>query len=170
MAIMKVFDGTVTHYIFRPEDIVDIRDTKKGVDLLLPVAQGEQGNYFPIRVVTEKNARDVKREIQENADEPIGYLKMSDPVYGVENGRRYINTRHIMSAHPAKVQRLVDGKYITVDGTFVTIDHYGHGVIGVAMDQVPFEVARQIRRVQKRLDQDEELCCTTQVAEEEEAE
>ena len=38
MAVWKVHDGVKTHYIFRPEDIVEIRDIAKGVRVLLPAA------------------------------------------------------------------------------------------------------------------------------------
>ena len=108
---------------------------------MLPVTAGEQGYHRPINVVTEKNARDVKREIQENSDEPIGYLKLTDE-RSVENGRRYMNAQYLMSAHPAKVRRQVDGKEITVDGTFVAIDHYYGGSpyeAGRYIDMPPFE-------------------------------
>ena len=173
MAIMKVFDGTKTHYIFRPEDIVEVYDTRKGVEFALPVLQGENGSRTLIGVVTEKNARDVKREIQEQADEPVAYLKLTDERI-VENGRRYINAKYLVSAHPAKVFRQVDGKQATVDGTLVSLDHHdvhaSGGQPGAYIDMIPFEVARQIRRIQKRLDQDEDLCCTTQAADEEETE
>ena len=128
-----------------------------------------------INIVTEKNARDVKREIQEQHDEPIGYLKMTDERF-VENGRRYINAKYVVSAHPAKVSTSVDGKPSYVDGAFVSIDHFyddsGHGAtepgLHVALD--PFEVARQIRRIIRRLEQDEEVCCAAAPEDEEETE
>ena len=173
MAVWKVHDGLKTNYIFRPEDIVEIRDSAKGVRVLLPVSAGEQGILHRIDIVTEKNARDVKREIQEQHDEPIGYLKMSDERL-VENGRRYVNAKYILSGHPAKVRTKVDGKWIVVDGTFVAIDHYyddahsAHAGLHVNLD--PFEVARQIRRILRRLDQDEEICCAAAPEDEEETE
>ena len=175
MAVWKVHDGLKTHYIFRPEDIVEIRDIAKGVRVRLPAAQGEFGGHHAISIVTEKNARDVKREVQEQHDEPIGYLKMTDERY-VENGRRYINAKYVVSAHPAKVGTRIDGKYVTVDGAFVSIDHFyddsGHESslpgLHVALD--PFEVARQIRRILRRLEQDEEICCAAAPEDEEETE
>ena len=163
MAIMKVWDGKQTHYIFHPENIVEVFDTTDGVG----VEPRESGT---IRIVTEKSARLVKREIQENTDEPIGYLKMTD--HGeVKNGRRYVNVKYLVGAKPKKVRAYdAEGKDLgIVDGAQVTVEHQGRsGVIYV--DMTPFDVALQVRRILRRLDQDEDICCATETPAEEEAE
>ena len=165
MAIMKVFDGKQTHYIFRPEDIVQVYDDElddvAGVAIVPRAAQ-------PIHIVTDKNARDIKREIQANSDEPIGYLKLDDEQH-VKKGRRYINAKYIVATRPKKVRLSVEGSDTEiVDGSLLSIDHHSGSTTLVAAD--PFEVARQIRRILIRLDQDEDLCCGAEAADEEETE
>ena len=166
MAIMKVFDGKQTHYIFRPEDIVEIYDGE--LDDARVVAIIPRAAAAPIHIVTDKNSRDIKREIQANSDEPIGYLKLDDEQH-VKKGRRYINAKYIVATRPKKVRLSVEGSDTEiVDGSLLSIDHHSGSTTLVAAD--PFEVARQIRRILIRLDQDEDLCCAAEAADEEETE
>ena len=162
MAIMKVWDGKQTHYIFHPEDIVEIYDDElddAAVVVIIPRAARQ------IHIVTDKNSRDIKREIQANSDEPIGYLKLDDERV-VKNGRRYINAKYIVATRPKKVSVSIHEPL--VDGSLLSIDHHGRSTALVAAD--PFEVARQVRRILIRLDQDEDICCATEAADEEETE
>ena len=119
-----------------------------------------------IHIVTDKNSRDIKREIQANSDEPIGYLKLDDDQRVVENGRRYINAKYIVATRPKKVSVSIHKP--VVDGSQLSIDHHGRSTALVVAD--PFDVARQVRRIQKRLDQDEDICCAAEAADEEETE
>ena len=145
--IMKVVDANPnrkgqTQYILYPEDIYEIHDTKKGCFARYT------GGSVELENVT---ARGLKREIQEALEQPLGYLKTEYEYEGHE-GKRYFNVDHITAvlSHD-KVNHggdLVDVCSIVMkDDSVIKIYHSS------------FEVAYQIRRVMKRIDQDEDICC-----------
>ena len=77
--VMKIVDsGGRTHYIFHPERVLEIRDVGKPDK---PAAQmffdsaGEHTNRYDYSI-DGITARDLKRNIQENVPDTIGFLKL----------------------------------------------------------------------------------------------
>ena len=162
--VMKIINGRRTEYIFHPERVLEIHDFGKPGE---PVARMYfDSGYDPEhRVVFQINgvsARDMKRSIQENVPEDIGFLKLD---YNIEKhgkgARRYLNVDSIVSLHAESVSKQVDGQTVTVGGT--RLRGLGYHIV---VEGAPFAIAAQIRRVLKRLDQDEEFCCDPPAAEE----
>ena len=107
-------------------------------------------------LVKGMSARDLKRSIQENVDEDIGFLKMSQRDTALNTYMNVFYVKGVESVSAKKARIHVRG----ADHSWV-----------VAHD--PTQLALQLRRIVKRMDQDEEICCTGRekvAAEEEEAE
>ena len=143
--IDRQFKGQ-THYVFQPDQITEMHDWDDGCRFSYAGGVGSIANV---------SARQFKRSLQDQLDEPLGFLK-TDYAHGV----RYINVKHILSVISRKPYTDGAGTHHTCD---VNIDEdTSYRFAGAAKD-----VAYQVRRVLKRLDQDEEICC---LPEEEEAE
>ena len=137
--ILKLVNATdnKTHYVFFPERIFDLTDTAKGCLLSYST---DPSNVL----IANTTARQMKRSIQEQIDHPMGFLKL-ESVYKGHKGKRYVNVDHIAG--------LIDHG----DKTVVRYEH--HITYDFTVLEKAFDVAYQIRRVIKRLDQDAELCC-----------
>ena len=165
--VMKISDHLgITHYIFHPERVAHIHDVgkpdKPAAILYFDGPSYEVHTRFRVDGFT---ARDLKRTIQENASEKLGFLKLNYSTNeGDEHLRRYVNVDHIVSVTAARITRQVDGKSVTLGGANVNGLDFAVTVEGAA-----FAIAAQIRRVLKRLDQDEEFCCAPEDAEVEDA-
>ena len=155
--VMKVVDTKgKTHYLFNLSEVKFIRDGADGSAVI-----GINDNYYYDVHVKGANARTIKRSIQENLDEQLGFLKWELPN---GKGRRYDNVRTIQSVRPYihAVRR---------DGKLVEEEHTSLLPTGIGIAAPAQAVAAQIRRVLKRLEQDEEFCCSEETpAEEEESE
>ena len=151
--IMKVPDLTSGHtqYILYPDRIYEIEDTDKGAHLYY--GDGNGGAH-----VANHSARDMKRSIQDQLDEPQGYLKTEYDLNGTTY-KRYFNVNHIVGVQSHGTLDRND-KVIQVCTLLL---QYG-GV--VKLYHSAHEVAFQIRRVLKRLDQDEDICCAPRSEEE----
>ena len=166
--VMKISDRQgITHYIFHPERVAQILDVgkpdKPEAIMYFDGPSREDHLRFHIDGFT---ARDLKRAIQENAQDKVGFLKLD---YNTDRhgkgARRYINVDHIVSVNAARVWKTIDNQSVQVGGADV------HGIdLSVQVEGAVFAIAAQIRRIIKRLDQDEEFCCDAPEAEAEEAE
>ena len=166
--VMKIVDSAgITHYIFHPERVFQIHDQGKPdkpvATMYFDGPSREDHIRFTIDGVT---ARDLKRSIQENVPDKIGFLKLDFLTERFGKGaRRYINVDHIVSVNAARIWKTIDGQSVQVGGAHV------HGIdFAVVVEGAPFAIAAQIRRVLKRLDQDEDFCCEEPPAEEAESE
>ena len=163
--VMKILDSQGrTHYIFHPERVREILDAgkpdKPAARMYFDQGHGpEHPLEFRIEGIT---ARGLKRSIQENVPETIGFLKLdyNTDTYG-KGARRYFNVDSLVSLRGYTRSRQIDGQTVEVEET--TLTGYGHGM---RIEATPYSVASQIRRVLKRLDQDEEFCCEAPAAEE----
>ena len=165
--IMKFanFDGN-THYVFHPERLLEIRDymVEDRAQEGNPKVAGCRVNWDESRMYTHRTfvphvtARQMKRNIQEAVDVTVGFLKLNYTHANFENGRVYVNVENIRLIDPATITKDVDGKQVDIKGTrLLTVGEERYHVI---VEHPPHEVAAQIRRVLKRLEQDEELCCS----------
>ena len=163
--VMKILDSQGrTHYIFHPERVLDIQDAGKPDK---PVAKmyfdPGLGPDHPLEFRIEGiTARGLKRSIQENVPEKIGFLKLdyNTDTYG-KGARRYINVDSMISLYGYTRSRQIDGQTVEVEQAALTAQGFS-----VFIDATAYNVAWQIRRVLKRLDQDEEFCCDAPAAEE----
>ena len=103
-----------------------------------------------MQLLANVTARQMKRSIQEQLKEnhELGFLKLESNYYN-HKGVRYINVKHIAG--------LTDTGGQSCDLQM----EYHNRVINI--EESGQEVAAQIRRVIKRLDQDQELCCQAEV-------
>ena len=163
--VMKIVDSKeVTHYIFHPERVLQIFDVGKPDK---PAASmffhnGSENENITYLHIAGTTARGLKRSIQENVPEKIGFLKLdyNTDTHG-PSARRYLNVDSIVSLHAFTRSRKIDGQTVEVEETELTGHGYETSIEGTAQS-----VAAQIRRVLKRLDQDEEFCCEAPAAEE----
>ena len=162
--VMKLDLSGTTYYIFHPERVREIRDVGKPDK---PAAKmyfdRGHGPEHPLDLyVGGITARDLKRSIQENVPEKIGFLKLdyNTDTHG-KGARRYVSVDHLVSLHPTRINKQVDGQTVQVGGTYL----YGVG-FEITVEGAAYNIAWQIRRVLKRLDQDEEFCCDAPAAEE----
>ena len=150
--ILKVHDakGQKTHYIFYPERILDLTDTIKGC--LLRYAHVNRNI-----IIADITARQMKRTIQEQLEghHIMGFLKLESN-YNNHKGKKYINALHIAGIHE-------------IDKDTCDLQYDTHPD-GATIEEPAFNVAYQVRRIIKRLDQDQELCCQAETETEEEAE
>ena len=157
--ILKIPDADTnnlgkTQYILYPENIYDIHDLSDNkCQVYYAGGKGavQVGDY---------SARKFKRYIQEGLDESIGFLK-AEYTYNGYKGVRYCNVAHIAAVlshdkvdHGGKLVDMCSIVFQDAGGP-VKIYHPAH------------EVAYQIRRVMKRLDQDQEICCAPEAETEE---
>ena len=141
-------------YLFQPERIASIADESNG---LTAVRHGN--GAFSAEGIS---ARGLKREIQNNADHPIAYIKIEG-----RYGKTYINARYVNSVRPYTFPAMVEGEKVKVNGSFIRYGDHGDTGNTVAHES-PFEVAQQVRRALMRLDQDEDITEAEPVEEEEE--
>ena len=155
--VMKFVDvGGKTQYLLHAERVVDISDIGKPDKPAATMTFESLGENFVTRFsIDGVTARDLKRNIQDNASEEIGFLKLdyNTDVFG-KNARRYVNVDWLVSIHAENFHKLVDGQRVQVGGARILGRHTDIHIEGAA-----FAIAAQIRRVLKRLDQDEEFCC-----------
>ena len=149
--ILKVVDvnSGKTNFIFFPERVVALTDTSKGCR----IDYSDSGHYI---VVAGVSALKMKRSIQEQLqeDHSIAFLKLESNYFG-HKGKEYINIYHIAGI-------------IDYDETCsIVFEHLGHQT---KIQEPAYDVAFQIRRLIKKLDQDQDLCCETVAAEESDTE
>ena len=139
--ILKLYDAARkrTVFIFYPENIYELIDTSRGC----VIRYSEDDSQYVL--VADVTARQMKRSIQEQLDgnHTIGFLKLHSD-YMNHKGLQYINVKHIAGL-------------IAFDSRCDLQMEYHDRNVGV--EENPLEVAAQIRRVIKRLDQDQDLCC-----------
>ena len=142
--ILKIPDSETkkTHYIFHPERIYDLTDTADGCLL-------RYGGVQNMATAADTSARQMKRLIQEQILDGMGFLKL-ESIYRNHKGKRYINVDHIAG--------VVDHGNNKCE---IILEHHKQHF---AVNEAAFDVAYQIRRVIKRLDQDQELCCEPEPA------
>ena len=145
----------ITHYILHPERIIEIQDTKIGCKFRYA------GGYYEAEI-KGTNARQFKRAIQEQLNEPMGFLKTEFPVFVKNDGLRYFNVNRIAAVRTRRVSNIQTGE-VDLHSTLIMEDHK----LPIELDHEAFEVAYQIRRVLKRLDQDSAICCTPEPTPEE---
>ena len=147
--ILKIQDSSERNkpnvYIFFPENIFELIDTSKGC--LIRFSSDKNIDIVAANVT----ARQMKRSIQEQLkeDHELGFLKL-ESTYSNHKGVRYINVKHIAG--------LIDNGNNQCD---IYMEYHNRLI---AIDESGQEVAAQIRRVIKRLDQDQELCCQAEPA------
>ena len=155
--VMKIDRNGVTQYLFHTERVLEILDVgkpEKPAAIMYFDNSHEVGHWESYRL-EGVTARYLKRTIQDNASDKVGFLKLD---YNTEThgkgARRYVNVDWIMSIRALNFTKTVDGQKVTVGGALIRgKDLYVH------VEGAPFAVAAQVRRVLKRLDQDEEFCC-----------
>ena len=153
--ILKVVDiskpNKPTVYIFFPENILDLVDTVKGCEI-------RYSSEINIDVVVENvTARQMKRSIQEQLkeDHNLGFLKL-ESTYNGHKGLRYINVKHIAGV-------IDEGN----KDCYLQPEYHQRQI---QVQERAQDVAAQIRRVIKRLDQDQDLCCQIETETETETE
>ena len=143
MPIMKLpIHNGQSAWIPFPHTVYTISDQPSGDSY---ITMDPSPNSFAGYTVKGVSARDLKRSIQENVDEHIGFLKMN---VADTTMKIYVNVSHVksidsVSAKKARIHARAS-EYAWV----------------VAHD--PAQLALQLRRIVKRMDQDEEICCTGQ--------
>ena len=154
MPVMKLpTDVGTTAWIPFPHTVFSIADEEGGgCRIFMDPHPHNSAEY----VIKGQSARDIKRSIQENTEEHIGFLKLS---VGATTRKMYVNIFYVeslesISATKAQI-RIRGGGNVNLGTLKVTAD--------------PTQLAYQLRRIVKRLEQDEEFCCEAP-AEEEEAE
>ena len=152
MPIMKLPTiGGQTAWIPFPHTVFSITDEPNGGSRL---HMDPHPNNSAEYVVKGVSARDMKRSIQENTDEHIGFLKLS---VGTTARKMYMNTFYIESVESLSATKSV-----------INIRGGGGNALGVlTVTADPAQLAYQLRRIVKRLDQDEEFCCDEPAGEEE---
>ena len=132
-----------TQYILYPERIYEICDIKEGCQVYY--------KHGALQIAGWK-ARRFKRYIQEEYDDgKIHFLKTEYNFNGF-TGVRYFNVAHINAVHSH--DKVDHGGNLT-DVCSLIMENSGP----VKIYHPAHEVAYQIRRIMKRLDQDEEICC-----------
>ena len=148
MAVMKVLLSTgSTMYIHKPTEISYIQDLESGgLKLGFP-------DYIKdlVKVNTTLTARAFKREIQDNSREESAWLKISLD-YISKTARMYLNAKDVVAVEGFVSQEEIYTKFV--------MSHSGH-VPHLKID--PTELNRQLYRIQNRLEQDEDICCTEKV-------
>ena len=155
MAVMKVLLSTnKTMYIHKPHDISYIEDIESGgLKLGFPDYQ-----YEAAKIQTTLTARAFKREIQENSREETAWLKISLD-YISKTARMYVNAKEIVAIEGFVIKEDVGHLSAGLYTQFI-MTHAGH-VPTLKID--PTELNRQLYRIQNRLEQDEDICCTEKV-------
>ena len=165
MPIMKLpAPNGKTIWILHPHrvfDIIDNKDKKSCTMYFTPHLETAPDNI----VVDGFTARQLKRSIQENVDTPINFLK--SVYYAKHQGNivpliTYINTDYLVYLTETEIDK---GHNNTVPGTELHFESITHKYI---LEHDHTHIALQLRRIAERLDQDEELCCTTHPSAEEE--
>ena len=163
--VMKILDSQGrTQYIFHPERALEIRDIGKPDKPFASMSfhDGSENANLTHFGIPGATARSVKRSIQENVPDKIGFLKLdyNTDTHG-PSARRYLNVDSLISLRGYTRSVQIDGQTVEVEETVVTAQGYE-----VRIEATAQSVAWQIRRVLKRLDQDEEFCCDAPAAEE----
>ena len=156
--VMKFDDYQgITRYLFHAERVHDIHDLGKPGKPLASMRfdVNNENSVLSEYRIAGITARDLKRNIQDNEPEKLGFLKLSyNTDFHGPQARRYLNVVHVVSVSPGRIYRMIDGQRT----------EFGAAMIQTRSDTItvegaPFAVAAQIRRILKRLDQDEEFCC-----------
>ena len=148
MTVMKILlSNGRTMYIHKPYDISYVQDIEDGgLKLGFPDYLKDAD-----KVNTDLTARAFKRQIQENSREETAWLKISLD-YISKTARMYINAKDVVA-----VEGFIHKEEIY---TNFVMSHSGY-VPFLKVD--PTELNRQLYRIQNRLEQDEDICCTEKV-------
>ena len=154
MPIMKLpIDNGQTVWIPFPHTVFTINDVSDGSTTITMDPDQASVAFYNVKGVS---ARDMKRSIQENVDEHVGFLKLDQ---GDTKLKLYMNVLYVKGVESVSAKKA----YIHVRSSEY-VWHVAHE---------PTQLALQLRRIVQRMDQDEEICCTGVekiAAEEEEAE
>ena len=154
--IMKFIDGYLkqTVYLTYPETVYQIYDNEYGCHILIE-GQGAAN-------IEDHSARQFKRAIQERLEQPLGFLK-TEYTYGDDiKGLRYFNVDYITKI--ASLPPIVRNDEQIEVCVITTKESPGN----VKIYHSAHEVAYQVRRVMKRIDQDAEICCAPESEQESE--
>ena len=142
MPIMKLLDDkNNTVWIPHPHNVFEIEDIQGGCRIWLHPGSNES---LPVKGQT---ARAVKRSIQENVEVPIYFLKTH--YVATEKRTVYLNTEYLMFVEASEK-----------NNEPVALLHFEGTPTPFTVEHDPTEVALQLRRIAKRFDQDQELCCS----------
>ena len=154
--IMKIVDvghnKPRTVYIMQPHKIIEIYDRYDSKPSAEEACVSFSHGAAPFYCVKGINARNLKRDIQEKIDVPMGFLKMTYVTPNNPKARFYVNVERIAAIEPQRE-----------DANKTTLTIVGGLDDAVKVDATPFDVAFQVRRVLKKLEQDEEFCCSPPV-------
>ena len=155
MPIMKLpIHGGQTAWIPFPHTVFSITDhAESDCYLLMDPHHGASSHY----TIKGHSARAIKRSIQENTDEHIGFLKLA---VGNTGRTMYVNTFYIESLESRSATK---ARIYLRGGGFPGGDDGTQGRLDVSAD--PAQLALQLRRIVRRLVQDEEFCCDEPAAE-----
>ena len=150
MPIMKLPHGPNTVWIPFPHEVHRIADIDGGCDLTVSSHHHALGIQ-----IKGHTARQMKRSIQENVDEEVGFLKTQYE----KGGKTYAQYYNVKFLEYIEGDKTGKGTHLKFRDT--------SPAHAVALLHDPAEVAAQLRRIIKRLEQDEELCCVPPAAPEE---
>ena len=153
MPIMKLPIGTESAWIPFPHEVHRIYENPGFDGCYLEMSAHHEDPGIQIKGHT---ARQVKREIQENVDVETGFLK----TFYVRDGKTYTQYYNVKFLEFMESSKDRDDKPIT-------LLHFRDSKHIDKLLHDPAHVALQLRRIIKRLDQDEELCCAPPAAPEE---
>ena len=153
MPIMKVPHVTGNVWIPFPHEVHHIYESPNFDGCALEMSAHHEAGHIKIKGHT---ARQVKREIQENVDVETGFLK----TFYVRDGKTYNQYYNVKFLEYMESSKDRDDKPIT-------LLHFRDSKHIEKLLHDPAQVALQLRRIIKRLDQDEELCCVPPAAPEE---
>ena len=159
--IMKVHDTLGTHYVPHPHRVVEIYDAT----VTAPVTGKQVAGcsvvlgHHTVLTVAGQSALKMKRSIQENTEQDIGFLKLDFSTTKFPKGLRFVNLDHVLELSVKDPSKPEAGGLLVLDLDQVQDPHdYFDHTVGVTGD---YRVAAlQMRRVLNRLDQDETLCCS----------
>ena len=162
-AIMKLVNyNGATQYIPHPGRLLEIRD-HFGSPLEDGVAgcrvSWDEGRFNSHRThMPNVTARQMKRSIQDGVEDPVYFIKFEYDHPKIKKGLRYINVDHLRVIEPATITKDVDGKQVKINGTRIHTTNEAR--FNIDVEHPLSEVAVQVRRVLKRLEQDQDLCCS----------
>ena len=157
MPIMKVHDSAGTHYIPHPHRVVSIHDWMVPHPVTTKLVQGCRMTLWNETYIDipDQSALKVKRSIQENTEQDIGFLKMEFASHKIPKGLYFVNADHVLELKVQVFESSTNVELILDIGGAHEQNHPRR--IQIQGDHLV--VANQLRRVVKRLDQDEALCC-----------
>ena len=173
MPIMKIHDEVhgKTVYIPHPNRVAQIYDASFQHSHNNPNLPRTPGCFIELSApkdygriaIKNVSARKLKRSLQENAGENMGFLKMTFTSKHVPKGIRYVNIDHVLSLNVSKEGTAT----LEIDDVYRSV-HGSESHIRIT-DEASL-IALQMKRIVDKLEQDEELCCAAPPEEEDDSE